>query len=163
MDTLFQLIDDKICKKTKDISHIMEVVKDIKITGWKEYVKENEDRYNKVLVKQNDCFDLCIITWTGGQGSAVHDHACNGCVYIILDGELTEELFSSPGSPGRVTHSIARDSSDKLELKTSRVLKKGQVGYIHNKIGYHAITNKTDKTAVSLHIYSPPNHKTKYF
>ena len=32
-----------------------------------------------------------------------------------------------------------------------------------NTLGYHSISNNYDNITVTLHVYNPPNHKTKFF
>jgi hypothetical protein len=34
--------------------------------------------------------------------------------------------------------------------------------FMSNDIGFHSIQNNYNNISISLHIYSPPNHKTKY-
>ena len=65
----------------------------------------------------------------------------------ILDGgELEETLYDS--------------KCDELEKK---ILKKDEISYMDNNIGYHCIINKSLEIVVSIHVYSPPNHSTKFF
>ena len=53
--------------------------------------------------------------------------------------------------------------NSKLELIGFKILDKNSIGYIDNNLQYHNMINYTNNVAVSLHIYSPPNHNTKYF
>jgi cysteine dioxygenase len=107
------------------------------------YVSLNPDTYHRTRVFSNDDFEIFVITWNKLQQSKIHDHSENGCYMLILEGELVEELYN--------------DDTSSLPIQTT-TYKKGNVSYIHNDIGYHRILNKTANIAVSLHIYSPPNH-----
>lgn len=69
----------------------------------------------------------------------------------ILDGELEETQYEWPDSSG-------------ITLKKSTVLGKGEVAYIHDKIGLHRISNPSStKPAISLHLYTPPFEYCKTF
>jgi cysteine dioxygenase len=111
------------------------------------YVSLHPDFYNRHKVYCNNEFEIFVITWNKLQQSKIHDHSDKGCYMRILQGELVEEIYHM------------EDSS--LPIQT-RTLQKGVVSYIDNTIGYHRIANKSADVAVSLHIYSPPNHATKF-
>jgi len=113
---------------------------------WKNHVKINNETYNKEEIFKNAVFEIIIITWGVNQGVNVHDHAENGCWMKILDGSLEEKLYDKD-----------------LNLVKTNTLKKGGVGFMNNDKGYHSISNINDGLTVSLHIYNPPNHNTKYF
>ena len=64
----------------------------------------------------------------------------------VLKGSLEEKLYDKD-----------------LKLEKTHILKKGHLGFMDNDKGYHSISNINDDVTVSLHIYNPPNHNTKYF
>jgi cysteine dioxygenase len=115
-------------------------------SDWREYININDETYNKEVVFRNDIFEIIIITWGKNQGADVHDHADNGCWMKILDGSLEEKLYDKD-----------------LNILNTNILKKGAMGFMNNDKGYHSISNTNDGITVSLHIYNPPNHNTKYF
>ena len=113
---------------------------------WNEYVKINESNYNREKVYEDDLFEILIITWNINQKASIHDHSENGCFLKILDGgELEEILYDNKCN----------------ELNT-KILKTNEISYMDNNIGYHSIINNSPKIVVSIHIYSPPNHSTKF-
>lgn len=114
---------------------------------WNEYVKINESNYNREKVYEDDLFEILIITWNVSQKANIHDHSENGCFLKILDGgELDEILYDN-----------------KLNELEKKILKKNEISYMDNNIGYHSIINNSPKIVVSIHIYSPPNHSTKFY
>jgi cysteine dioxygenase len=115
-------------------------------SDWREYININDETYNKEVVFMNDIFEIIIITWGKNQGADVHDHADNGCWMKILDGSLEEKLYDKD-----------------LNILNTNILKKGAMGFMNNDKGYHSISNTNDGITVSLHIYNPQNHNTKYF
>lgn len=114
---------------------------------YKKYICINTGHYSKTKVFENADFEIFVITWDKNQSSPIHDHSDNGCYMRILEGKLIEDIY---------------DSQNFTKKIKSNELKSGFVGYIHNNIGYHRIINpSTTEIAVSLHIYSPPNHLVK--
>lgn len=114
---------------------------------WHNFVEINQNKYTKKLVFGNDLFDIHIISWNTNQKSNIHDHPDNGCLFKLLDGQLTEYLYDT-----------------QLKLLQTKCLGKGDISYIQGKQGLHSITNSTlDNIAVSLHIYSPPNYKPLFY
>ena len=113
---------------------------------WLQYITINPYHYHRSKVYANDDFEIYVITWNTKQHSRIHDHASNGCYMLLLQGDLIEEIHPfSPDEKIRVSHYT-----------------ENHIAYIDNNIGYHRIINPSDKNiAVSLHVYSPPNHITK--
>ena len=126
-----------------DVSNILSFYRS---SDWDKYEKIKEETYNKEVVFKNNIFEVIIITWDKGQEASVHDHADNGCWMKVLKGSLEEKLYDKD-----------------LKLEKTHILKKGHLGFMDNDKGYHSISNINDDVTVSLHIYNPPNHNTKYF
>jgi len=106
----------------------------------------NEARYARNTVFENEHFELVLICWRPGQASAVHDHGKSYCLYLVLDGELHEELFEldADGEPQPV------------KLRT------WNTGEITVAAGHdvHQIRNDSGRDLKTLHIYSPPLKQT---
>jgi hypothetical protein len=107
-----------------------------KLYNWDE-TKYNKKRIDKLSTNE---FDLYTIAWLPGQFTSIHDHPIFGCILCLLTGTIEEKIYDK-----------------KLNLIKTITIKAPYVGYIDNKIGYHSI--KCIDKAVTLHIYSPPNHK----
>ena len=124
-----------------------EILQNYSEKDWVNYVTVNPDYYHRTKVFSNKDFEIFVITWNINQHSKIHDHSENGCYMLLLQGELTEEIYKNID----ITYPMS-----------TTVIKQGFVGYIDNNIGYHKIKNaSTTDVAISLHVYSPPNHKTK--
>ena len=121
------------------------ILNDYQGNDWKQFIKKNDKTYHREKVFECKYFDMYVITWTKNQESKIHNHANYGCLNKVLFGELKETIY------------------DKSFMVKSHNLQKTQnVSYIDDQIGYHKIRNE-QLLSVSLHIYSPPNFKTKYF
>ena len=113
---------------------------------WKKYVELSSTKYLKKNVCQTELYDMYVITWDKNQVSPIHDHSENGCVYKILEGRIIENIYDK-----------------NLDLRCKNIIQKNDCGCMSNDLGYHSMNNLCDDICVSLHIYSPPNYKTKYF
>lgn len=113
---------------------------------YKKYINIDEFKYNRKRIYIDDEIEVLIITWGKNQEAKVHDHSENGCFLKVLEGSLEENIFS-----------VNLDSMNK------RILEKGNISYMDNKIGLHSVINRLDEICVSIHIYSPPNHSTTFY
>ena len=91
-------------------------------------------------------FEVFIIVWNKGSKTKIHDHAEKGCILKVLHGELKETIYKD--YPGNI-------------VKTN-IIKKSETSFMHNDLGFHSIENISDDISISLHVYSPCSHKTKY-
>ena len=94
--------------------------------------------YKKILIYDHSLFDVYVIVWDKLGVSKIHDHGDNGCIFRIMKGILSEQIFNS-----------------ELKRLSRRVLGQNIVGYIDNSNGYHKMRNILDEYSVSLHLYSP--------
>tara|TARA_Y100000991_G_scaffold207558_1_gene185744 strand:+ start:446 stop:913 length:468 start_codon:yes stop_codon:yes gene_type:complete len=115
-------------------------------SDWENYVELSSTKYLKKNICQTELYDMYVITWDKNQVSPIHDHSSKGCVYKILEGKIVESIYDK-----------------NLNFRFKNIVQKNDCGCICNDIGYHSMNNSHDDICVSLHIYSPPNYKTKYF
>ncbi|XP_015604627.1 cysteine dioxygenase type 1 [Cephus cinctus] len=160
VSTLQELIDqlyNAFNTDVVDIDHVQAIMASYKSNPqeWKKYAKFDRYRYTRNLVDEgNGKFNLMILCWGEGHGSAIHDHANAHCVMKVLQGELLETKYDWPRS--------CRDSGDNEEPEELQETNKNAIGlnhvcYINDSIGLHRVENpSTVNPAVSLHLYSPP-------
>jgi cysteine dioxygenase len=139
-------IISKISNQT-NFDKVGDILKEYNDDDWKEYVKTDDNKYCRNKIFENENFEIFIISWNKNQNAPIHDHSYNGCWLKVLQGELTENIYET----------------DSLSLYKSNSIKTNDISFMKNNIGYHSITNKSDETAITIHIYNPPNHKTKFF
>jgi len=146
-----KVLTDRIYNHLKSGEKLIEVsdfLKKYDIFDWEKYVKINKNNYNREKIYSCNLFDIYIITWDIGQKSLIHDHSDNGCLLKVLQGKLSENVYNP-----------------KLNLIKTNICddKNNNISYMDNNIGLHNIENIGDEIVVTFHIYSPPNHQTKYF
>jgi tellurite resistance-related uncharacterized protein len=163
MATVFEVgkrIDEM---KGVNFSEMVSVVSEYSGADWRQYYRENiypedfypdknpdknQDKvgYNKILLPFNfSTIDMYVIVWPKHFTSKFHDHAKNGCILKVLQGNLTEIVFTA----------------DSKIVK--RRLCENDCNYMSNSMGVHKIENNSDDVAVTLHVYSPKKHVTRYF
>lgn len=122
---------------------------------WKKYAKFDRYRYTRNLVDEgNGRFNLMVLCWGEGHGSAIHDHANAHCVMKILQGKLCETRYAWPSA-----NEIENNSNEleELEVLDRTTLDLDEICYINDSMGLHRVENpSTINPAVSLHLYSPP-------
>jgi len=136
----------KISTET-NFQNVGNILKEYCDDDWKKYVKIDNERYCRNKIFENENIEILIISWNKNQNAPIHDHSCNGCWLKVLKGELIENRYAP----------------ESLALYQNICMKTNDVSFMKNNIGYHSIFNNTDDIAVTIHIYNPPNHKTKFF
>ncbi|KAF5297554.1 hypothetical protein FQR65_LT09985 [Abscondita terminalis] len=121
---------------------------------WKKYAKFDRYRYTRNLVDiGNGKYNLMILCWGEGHGSAIHDHANSHCFMKMLRGSLEEVRFAWPDEEGAPLTEIGRTS-----------LLTNDVCYINDSMGLHRMENPSHvEGAISLHLYCPPYDKCTVF
>jgi cysteine dioxygenase len=117
-----------------------------------------------------------VLCWNEQKASPIHDHAGAHCIMVIykfsyiekkvLQGELTETQYHWPNEQQSESESDCDQNVPrliKMKVKLETTLKRNEVTYMHDNIGLHRIANKTDKPAVSLHLYTPSYEYCKTF
>lgn len=113
---------------------------------WKKYVRFTNDTYHKELVAAERSFDIYIISWKKNQQTKIHDHPNRGCLMKVLDGKIREDVYNNSNPP---------------VLQRTNFLNIDDTGYREGDLFLHKITPIFD--SVSLHVYSPPGYKPKYY
>jgi len=108
------------------------------------YVHFEDKTYTRNLIFKCPDFELMSLCWCPGHETPIHDHSGSYGTMMVMDGCLHEILYKElPGTkcltPIRETEAIS-----------------GTATSIHDGIGYHKIVNRSDKRAVTLHLYAKP-------
>jgi len=127
---------------------------------WQKFAKFDRFKYTRNLVDEgNGKYDLMILCWGEGQGSAVHDHSDSHCFMKMLKGELKETRYKMPDNRTSDEECELNVDGECMELQEigSKPMCLNDVAYINDNIGLHRVENPSHSdTAVSLHLYCPP-------
>ncbi|XP_043285488.1 cysteine dioxygenase type 1 isoform X2 [Venturia canescens] len=147
LDDLIKQLHCAFATDFVDIDHVRSLMEAYRSSpqDWKKYTRNLVD-------DGNGRFNLIVLCWGEGHGSAIHDHANAHCVMKVLQGELTETRYAWPDESAE-----PREDGDKLQETSRSTFGLNDVCYINDSLGLHRIENpSTINPAVSLHIYSPP-------
>jgi len=90
-------------------------------------------------------FVVVAMTWGPGQGSPLHDHAGLWGAEVVVDGTMSETLFSLTGR--------GEDGRYRFERGTHRLNARGAVGVLIPPLEYHDYRNDGSTVAHTLHVY----------
>jgi cysteine dioxygenase len=111
---------------------------------WSKYLFWEPGSYTRNAIIHNELFTLLALCWEKGCQSPIHDHPCDGCWIVGLQGQIEETKY------------VLNKDETLREVSTASV-KEGEISWMHNSVGFHKVANTCGETrAVTLHIYSPP-------
>lgn len=111
-----------------------------------QYINLQKNNYTRETLLKSDKVEIFLLSWYAGSISKIHDHSHNGCYMKILEGSLEESKYKPKT----------------LDFVEKNIYLKNNISFIDNS-HYHKIHNNTIFPAFSLHIYSPPEHKVKFY
>jgi rhodanese-related sulfurtransferase/predicted metal-dependent enzyme (double-stranded beta helix superfamily) len=90
--------------------------------------------------------DAWLIGWSPGQAIPAHDHGGSSGAVVVTDGQLVETCWSGAGQrPG------------------ARLINAGDRAHVFANGHVHAVANLTNRSATSIHVYSPPLTTMRWF
>lgn len=110
-----------------------------------ERVLPKKGNYQKLLLHEEDLFEIYYIKWKNNAVSGIHAHPNEKCFFKILEGNLHEYVY-----PAYI---------EECNLFIKHFYNSGYVGYIDDSIGVHNIVNNNNRDAYSLHLYFKNDHK----
>lgn len=138
INTLQQLIesldDADPYERKKIVNHI-----NIPPSEFSPFCYWNEGDYTRNCIEKTPEYELILICWNAHVQTSVHGHDEQDCWVYMVEGELEEKRFD-----------------DNLNVTNSMILTENKLTYMHDRMGYHAIINHTNKKAMSLHLYASP-------
>jgi predicted metal-dependent enzyme (double-stranded beta helix superfamily) len=99
-----------------------------------------------LYVEPDGAFSIMAVVWRPGQVTAIHDHV-TWCVVGVIQGIEQEELFSCP-------------TGEYLVRVGDNANAEGSVTGFAPPGDIHRVRNRTDRTAISLHIYGTDISRT---
>ncbi|KAK6644836.1 hypothetical protein RUM43_001109 [Polyplax serrata] len=157
LQDLIAKLYEEFDKDVVDVDYICDLMTSYKSVPneWKKYAKFDRYRYTRNLVDSgNGKFNIMVLCWGEGHGSAIHDHADAHCFMKVIDGTLSEVRFEFPNEEsGPSSEAVGNEIKE-----TGRThLNTNEVCYINDSLGLHRVENPSHvNPAVSLHVYSPP-------
>ena len=142
------LIDtiNKVYTKNDNVSSLKTILNNYSGEDWKDYISLGSG-YIKKKLYYNELYEIYAITWNPNSCSPIHDHASNGCIFNVLEGNLKEELYDT----------------EFIKLYKVNYYNTSNNIAINNNDYYHKISNISNQFAYSLNINTPIEYKMNTF
>ena len=98
--------------------------------------------YTRNCITRSDDFEFILICWDAGAKTPLHGHQGQDCWMCHISGVVSEKRFD------RLANGFT--------LTNEALLSEGRLTYMHDKMGYHTIENKSGSRAMTLHVYAKP-------
>lgn len=105
----------------------------------------DQRQYTKILLEQNEEYEIWMICWKAGQSTPIHDHPEGGCWMQVVQGSLEETEYACPT----------------MYIMGTNRLDVGNVGFKQGRVLLHSI--KALEDTISLHLYKPPKYKANTY
>ncbi|MCR9173147.1 MAG: cysteine dioxygenase family protein [bacterium] len=122
---------------------------DIPVSEFAEYATWCDDGYTRNCIARKDGFEFILLCWSPGAVTPIHGHDGQNCWVYQVDGSVREKRY--------------QDSAGGFELTNDMTLEAGRLCYMHDRMGYHSLSNETGKESMTLHIYANPIDRCKVF
>lgn len=106
-------------------------------------IKADASQRWHVRIHQGEAVDVWLISWTESQRTELHDHGDSRGVFTVVEGSLTEAVWTG----GALEHRSV-DSRQTVTFESA---------YVHD------VYNEAKEVAVSVHAYSPPLSRMSYY
>ena len=110
--------------------------------------------------------------WPPGCRSSIHDHAASSCWVVLVEGEVVEVSYALP-KMDLAFSKVEMENPSGAVGRCGRLQKLGESvlseagghpgGYVNNDLGIHAIENRRDTVAYTLHVYAPGLKRMRIF
>ena len=139
LSDLIQVLDEE---ERTNYTTILKSMK-LPIAEFEKYATWSETCYTRNCIVENEDYELILICWEKGQATAIHDHGGEECWVYFVEGDFREHVYTE-------------DDQEKLNVIKTTNSKPGDVAYMIDFMGFHNLENRSNKRAMSLHLYANP-------
>jgi cysteine dioxygenase len=146
IDELIQKFDEAEPSKRPSILKNI----NIPIADFAEFATWEDESYTRNCITRKDGFEFILLCWAPGSVTPIHGHDNQDCWVYQVSGSVEERRF---------------EKTLNGELKESHEMSfdQGALAYMHDRMGYHSIENKSNKPAMTLHVYANPIDSCEVF
>ncbi|MBK2006330.1 cysteine dioxygenase family protein [Francisella orientalis] len=110
---------------------------------------DRSDIYTRNLIYLSNSFEVILMKWPKGTGSLPHDHNGQDCIVVLNSSSL-------------VNTNYYLDCNGVLKELNKKVIKENNIFKSETDV-IHSISNISDTTSYSLHLYSKPIRQSKIY
>ncbi len=122
---------------------------DIPVSDFAQYATWTEDGYTRNCIARRDGFEFILLCWEPGATTPIHGHGGQDCWVYQVDGSVRERRY--------------QESNGAFETTNDMTLNAGGLCYMHDRMGYHSLSNEADKRSMTLHVYANPIDRCEVF
>lgn len=82
-----------VAAKTEALTNLLQNVK-LNEREWRAYADWGSDAFTRILLAENEAFNLVLVAWDRGNLSPVHDHDASASWTKVLEGSLLEATYA---------------------------------------------------------------------
>lgn len=133
---------------------------------------DDPSKYTRNVIHSSEEMEVLLMCWPPGAKSSIHCHDGSSCWVAQVEGAVHEVQYVEPAYDKNFVASQLKDPTGAVgacgELRVLNVQPLGlantpTTAYTNNSIGLHRIENRTDRPAITLHVYAPRLRKMKIF
>lgn len=150
INTLEDLI---ACLDKGRFDEVLDQIQEMVITKeeCEDFIFWDKDNYTRNCIERTDEFELLVLCWEAGQGSAIHSHDKQDCWVKVIEGKFEERVYTYNNE----THEMDRVSKHQIT--------NNEVTFMEEPSHFHQLTNVGDQPAISLHLYMKPIRKCQVY
>ncbi|MGB1038476.1 MAG: cysteine dioxygenase [Bacteroidia bacterium] len=143
LDQIINLISNS------DFSNVIELTNniDVPLEQLEPYMFWDDKAYTRNCVARGENFELLVLCWDKGQGTAIHCHDDQECWVKVVEGSFSETMYS-----------FDEDTSVLKRLSTAH-LEKNETTSVEDQNLYHTLNNTSEGRGATLHLYMNPINK----
>ena len=123
---------------------------DIPSSNFEKYTSWIDGGYSRNCIVRKEGFEFILLCWDRDAETSIHDHSGQHCWVYQVEGTVKEKRFEI-------------SSNNEVELQHELLITKGDLTYMHDRMGFHSIKNVSNKRAITLHIYASPIDACRIF
>lgn len=131
-----------------EYAKIMKRIK-LKESNLQSYAQWTQQGYTRNCLDRTPTYELILLCWDVGAKTPIHGHGGEDCWVYQAKGTVEEVRF--------------KEEAGKLTEVNRMVLTPGKLTYMHDRMGYHALYNRSNTRAMTLHIYASPIDACKVY
>lgn len=149
ISTIPQLIEELNNATTTEFSEIPERV-DIPAAAFEPYATWCNEDYTRNCIARTNNYEMILLCWDKKIKTAIHDHGGQDCWVYQVKGKIEETLYEKLDNVG-------------LENPTTQTIDEGDLTYMNDEMGFHALENISNSRSLTLHIYNSPIETCQIF
>jgi cysteine dioxygenase len=115
---------------------------DIPLNEFTYYASWSDKGYTRNCIARTDDYELILLCWDTDAETPIHGHGGEDCWVYQVRGHIEEVR-------------VKKDSLGFYETNRM-ILKPGRLTYMHDRMGFHKLKNRSGHKAMTLHIYASP-------